>query len=217
MRLFNDRSRLVVAFVALGAATTVAAPVPDIAVAIDRSEYHPSRNDSQAGEASQPDVYIFSETYTVSHGGKQKKRHCDKSRKRGKRGVCSESTFKAKKGGVIVNLEPQLGVSDYGLFEDVRGRVYSYTGSPAKYVLSMRIGGALITANRCADVYDDPNPKPTEQTFKQTHYGYSPWTKYYRGYNDCWVQTGHNYFRIKLPDNGRVWDSTISGDTKLDL
>lgn len=80
----------------------------------------------------------------------------------------------------------------------------------------MRIGGALLQANRCVEDYEGLNPIPTEDTFSNVRSGSSPWTNYYRGTNDCWYQTGHNYFRIEL-DNGKLWDASVDGDVFIDM
>lgn len=117
---------------------------------------------------------------------------------------------------MVVTLEPQLGISDYGAWEDVRGRVYSFTGAPARDVKRMDIGGALLRGSICDTAYDDPTPAPTQQVFEGTHYGYSPWTNWERGFNHCWKQTGHNYFRIRV-SKGEIWVSQVYGDTVRDM
>jgi hypothetical protein len=124
--------------------------------------------------------------------------------------------FTRERNGTKVRLYPTLGVSDYGFFEDVRGRVESITSARANDVRRMRIGGALLQANRCADAYDDPDPIPTEKIVSGVRSGASPWTNYYRGFKDCWFQTGHNHFRIIL-DNGKLWDDAVIGDVFIDL
>jgi hypothetical protein len=172
----------------------------------------------------EPEVYIVSTRYTASRKGGRTKAHkqvekgCGRSGK--KRKVCGEEVVKgkvkARRFGIIVELEPQLQISDYGVFEDVRGRVYSTTSSPAKYVKYMRIGGALLGGETCQKAYADPDATVTEETFKKTHYGYSPWTRWERARDDCWYQTGHNYFKIKY-DKGKFWETSIDGDTKKEL
>lgn len=183
-------------------------------------------NDSSNAETGptenvQPEVYTVTREYSVTHKGKdgkrgdQVKRHRGKSTKRGNRQVNAD-VFSRERNGTKVRLYPTMGVSDYGPWEDVRGQVRSNTSARADDVRRMRIGGALLQADRCADAYDDPDPIPTEDIVSGVRSASSPWTDYYRGFNDCWYQTGHNYFRIKL-ENGNLWDDVVIGDVFIDL
>lgn len=202
-------------------ATGITLTPGQLATAEERDDRDSTKQESGQPGNVEPEVYTVTTEYSVTHKGKdgkrgdQVKRRGGKSAKRGNRHVNAD-IFSRERNGTKVRLYPTLGVSDYGPWEDVRGRVESHTSARADDVRRMRIGGALLQSNRCADAYDDPDPVPTEKIFSGVRSGASPWTNYYRGFNDCWFQTGHNYFRIIL-ENGKLWDDAVIGDVFIDL
>lgn len=207
--------RLSLAFVVVLATLSLTITAPDPAIAKERNKpARAARDEGAANAEDRPEFKIFSTSKTVSRKVDVKER-C-KVRKNAKRQLCAEGRVIRTRGSIKVSVEPQLGISDYGFYEDVKGRVYGTTNSGARNALRMRIGGALLQGNRCSEVFDDPNPKPTQTMANKKHYDYSPWTDYYRGTNDCWVQTGHNYFMIRMPD-GTIWDSFVTADTERDM
>lgn len=161
--------------------------------------------------------YVVTQEYSVTFEGKSSKNKAQGRRHRANsRKQVSKEAITVQRNGTRVTLYPTLGIQDYGNSESVRGQVYSSTTANAKDVNSMRIGGALLQAGTCATIYSDPSPIPTETTVTKVKQGTSPWTSWFGGFNSCWVQTGHNYFKIKL-DNGNVWNSYVTGDAYIDL
>ncbi len=171
-------------------------------------------NNGQTTANGEPEVYTVTREYSVTRNGNHRKERRGKAHKRSKRQVGSEVFSKTKKG-TTVRLYPTLHVTDYGNTEQVRGQVYSATTARPKDVRRMRIGGALLQWNTCSNIYDAP-PIETERVFSGVRDGYSPWTNWYGGSNDCWYQTGHNYFRIILSKNN-LWDDFVTGDVYTDL
>lgn len=196
------------------------APSPEPALA-DEDERAASSNEPSTREDGEPEVYIVTREFSVTrkgNGGKhgdRVKRHHGKARK-SRAGRVAAETFKVSKNGTTVRLYPTLGVQDFGNNENVRGQVYSTTNARPRDVRSMRIGGALLQWNVCTGIYENAPPIPTEKTFRGVNEGASPWTNWYSGTNDCWVQTGHNYFDITL-SNGNSWKDNVWGDAKIDL
>lgn len=198
--------------IAMLSATVVAALDPHRVVA---DEGEGTVDNEQITANGEPEIYTVTKEYSVTSKGNHEKERRGKSHKRGKRHAGSEA-FTVTRKGTTVRLYPTLGVMDYGNTEQVRGQVYSSTDARPKDVKKMTIGGALLQWNVCSGIYENAPPIAVEKTFSGVREGYSPWTNWFGGSNDCWVQTGHNYFRIVL-SNGNLWDGNIPGDAILDL
>lgn len=123
--------------------------------------------------------------------------------------VCPSASVQS--GTIRVSVYMKLRYTDYGNQETVRGNVVGTTTAPAKDVPRMEIGGVLLKARRCNEIFDGDNLGGGNITVSGVQTGDRGFTRRYWGASDCWNQIGHNYFRIKHP-NGVVWDSYVTGD-----
>ena len=77
----------------------------------------------------------------------------------------------------------------------------------------MVIGGALLRADNCREIFDKgTNMESGDVIVSRERRATRGWTRFYRGFNDCWNQTGHNNFRIDV--GSRIWDSHVNGNNK---
>jgi hypothetical protein len=142
------------------------------------------------------DVQVFEDTESV---GKE----CSAD-------LCAEAGVQNGKFTVFVT--PQLFVNDRGFLEYVAGNVVGTTTAGKKRIREMRVGGALIRHDTCASILEDGvNLEYGDKTKEGRKSVVRGLTQFYRGFNKCWAQTGHNYFAIETrPRN--VWRDFVFGD-----
>jgi len=114
-------------------------------------------------------------------------------------------------GSSTVYVTRQMLADDKGFHEYVKGAVGGSTNAPSSRVLRMQIGGVLLRADNCGELFTKGTQmEGGDVVVSYTTSGFRGWTAWYHGWNDCWDQTGHNDFRIQTSTG--VWDYWVVGD-----
>jgi hypothetical protein len=82
----------------------------------------------------------------------------------------------------------------------------------------MRIGGALLVAQRCSQDLSNFDLLDSGDIIKRRQ-NLGRWESdgRFTGANDCWHQSGHNYFSIKFPERPGTWVNNVSGDEQKQM
>jgi hypothetical protein len=115
-------------------------------------------------------------------------------------------------------VQPALYISDKRTYELVSGAVFGRTNQPAQRVNSMRSGGALLQGQQCyADLGRFDQLDSGDVTVRNKIEGRWESDRTYTGYDDCWHQSGHNYFSIKFPSRQGTWVNFVTADKQVQV
>lgn len=207
--------RLSLAFVVVLATFAFALTAPVPAIASEQKKARVAADEGPVLNGAPSDFEIFSTRDSVSRKIKDRR---GKDRRACNTELCAERRERVSNGVSTVFVEAQLAVDDRQVIEYVAGRAYGNTGTPSSRVRSMRVGGALIRHTTCRNIWEDGQQLDFGNTTVQyRHYAYWGWTSWYRGFNDCWVQTAHNYFTISMGSGKAAWKDFVTTDEIQDF
>lgn len=183
--------------------------VPQPAIAGEETRPRVAGDEGPVLDEPPADFEVFKSRDSVSRKVKVRR---GKERRPCRTEMCVQQRDSVSNGVYRVFIEAQLAVDDRQVVEYVAGRAYGNTGAPSSRVVRMRVGGAIIRHTTCRNIWSDGQQLDAGNTIVyRRHYAYWGWTNWYRGVNDCWVQTAHNYFTINMP-SGRNWDDFVTTD-----
>jgi hypothetical protein len=119
--------------------------------------------------------------------------------------------------GVKVYVSPMLAVDRENSYQYVSGNVVGWTNQPNRAVNWMRIGGVLLRARSCSNIFNNDPLEGGDVRVERDNDASRGWTEWYRGSGDCWNQTGHNYFSIRFPERPGTWERWVTDDEIRDF
>jgi len=91
----------------------------------------------------------------------------------GRGGACAKGDDVVKRNGLRVTLRTSLSYDDRRILEYVSGHVYSFTGAASSRAERMRVGGALLRADKCSEVFTEGTIMDSGDTVvEKRHYAY---------------------------------------------